>query len=243
MQNFYQEDLAYVHSKGYSNYAKEAAELLLSKLEHNHLKTGKIVDLGCGGGQLLAEVEPHNYETIGVEYSKDIIEIARQNAPRSTFYHASIWDYDLPESVAITAIGEILTYAFDQKNSLENIRLLFEMIYQQLVPNGIFLFDVLTPQAATQSYDYKIVKNEEWTMNLEYHYNLQQQTLLRDITLFRQVENGLYRKSHEVHSVRLLAIERLMNMLEKIGFKCHQLSSYGASNFRLGHIGVLAQKL
>ena len=242
MQNFYQEDLAYVHSKGYSNYAVEAAHLLFAKLSERNTLSGKVIDLGCGGGQLLAEISKKDYQTIGVEYSKDIIELAQQNAPNTAFHHGSIWDYEIPKCVAVTAIGEILTYAVDEKNSIDNIQKLFQSIYDQLDDQGIFMFDVLMPKAAQQSYDYKIAKEEEWTLNMEYHYDSDEKTLLRDITLFRKLENGLYRKSHEKHLVRLLEVAPLIEILEKIGFKCKKLDRYGDSVFRLGHIGVLATK-
>ena len=49
---------------------------------------------------------------------------------------------DIPECVAVAAIGEVLNYTFDPANDNGSRGELFERINRSLVPGGVFLFDV-----------------------------------------------------------------------------------------------------
>lgn len=241
--NFYQKDLAFVHDQGYSDLSKAAAKYcltLLATLDHPDIK---VIELGCGSGYFANTLAEQNYSVVGIDYSADLIELARQNAPKAEFVCGSFFDYPIPQCSAIAAIDEIFNYAFDPRNSLENLARFFEHCYQQLLPGGFLLFDVLAPgQLNGASQQNRIVENENWTMYIEYTEDLTKQTYQRDIHLFRQLDNGLYRKSREVHHVRLYEQADLKKILEGLGFEIEVLDRYGSANFEVKQYGILARK-
>ncbi len=241
-EEFYKEDLAYIHDEGYSGFSVDAASFVLHYLQEKNITTGKIIDLGCGSGQLLKAIAEQGYETIGVEYSNAILKLAQKASPKTTFYCQSLWDYELPKCQVVTLIGEILNYTFDRQNNSQHLLTLFKNIYAQLPQKGIFVGDVLTTTALKKEYDYKIVKGKDWVINIEYFGDFEAKTLTRDITVFREIEPNLYRKSNEIHQVNLFDKNEIESLLKQVGFEVRCLASYGGELFREGHVGFLAVK-
>jgi 2-polyprenyl-3-methyl-5-hydroxy-6-metoxy-1,4-benzoquinol methylase len=85
----------------------------LRRAGHHH---GTVVDLGCGSGILSSTIVDASYEVIGVDVSEAMIALARARAPKAIFKVGSFVSVDLHECVAVTAIGEVLNYAFDPGN-------------------------------------------------------------------------------------------------------------------------------
>jgi 2-polyprenyl-3-methyl-5-hydroxy-6-metoxy-1,4-benzoquinol methylase len=85
----------------------------LRRAGHHH---GTVVDLGCGSGILSSTIVDASYEVIEVDVSEAMIALARARAPKAIFKVGSFESVDLPECVAVTAIGEVLNYAFDPGN-------------------------------------------------------------------------------------------------------------------------------
>ena len=241
--NYYESDLAQIHHEDFTQIAAKASTFFLQKLQEYGLHKGLIIDLGCGSGVFLAKLAKAGYQTTGVDWSKPILDIAQQQVPKSTFIQQSIWDYQIPPCHGVAATGEIITYRFDDQNTNENIIALFQQVYHQLIAGGIFLFDYLEPNIlGPVSSANKIVNKENWTMVIEFKEDKSNQTFSRDITLFKKIENGLYRKSREFHPVRLLETTFLVTTLQKIGFEVTQLDQYGDLSLRKNHKALLAVK-
>lgn len=239
---FYQEDLAYVHDVGHGEHAKHAAAFLLQQLKFQKIPKGLVVDLGCGSGILAGVVSEQGYDIIGVDYSKALIDIARNKAPQARFVVSSLFDYEIPPCEAVTAIGECLNYLFDGKSNLDTLEMLFAKIYQSLNHPGIFVFDIVEPGLLGEHpHQKRMVEQEEWTMFLDYAENREENTLERNIFLFRKI-NDLYRKSKEVHRLRLYERCEIKKLLEKIGFAVTVLDNYSGLPFREKHVGFLATK-
>jgi SAM-dependent methyltransferase len=47
--------------------------------------SGRVIDLGCGGGQASRKLAAHGYDVTGVEFSATAIALARANFPNITF--------------------------------------------------------------------------------------------------------------------------------------------------------------
>ena len=67
-------------------------------------------------------------------------------------------------------------------------------------------------------------------------------TLERRITVFRQVDGG-FRRSDELHRLRLYEVAAVLDALEAAGFDARRLGAYGSAvHFGRGHSGFLATK-
>lgn len=227
MQEWYKEDLAYIHDVGFSDWAIASAPELLKILNCHHLQDGLIVDLGCGSGLSAREFVNVGYRVLGIDISEAMLEIARKRVPNAEFRCESIFDAALPACHAVTAIGECLNYLFDVKNDRPMRFQLFQRIYKALIPGGIFIFDIaepgqVEPGIPTQSF----TEGENWIVLVEKNENREQKILTRRIITFRNV-GEFYRRDEEVHHQRLYDPAEIAKELEQVGFQVQISRSYG----------------
>jgi SAM-dependent methyltransferase len=239
---FYGRDLAYVHDQAFGHLARAGAETLLRLLGRQGFDSGLVVELGSGSGitaQLLCE---GGYEVQGVEVSPDLVEIARDRAPRARFVNASLLDAELPQCVAVAAIGECLNYAFDERAGDEALGVIFARAYEALEPGGLFLFDIAEPGRERGGPRRDWSEGPDWTLCLEASEDQAARTLERRITVFREVDGG-YRRSDELHQLRLYEVQAVLDALEIAGFEARRLGAYGSAvHFGRGHSGFVATK-
>lgn len=79
----------------------------------------KVLELGCGTGNLLAAVQP-SYG-VGVDISSRMIEIARRKYPRYTFIHSSIESLQLEGDFDYIIISDTLDTVYDVQKVLNKI--------------------------------------------------------------------------------------------------------------------------
>jgi SAM-dependent methyltransferase len=239
---FYGRDLAYVHDQAFGHLARAGGETLLRLLARQGFDSGLVVELGCGSGitaQLLTE---RGYDVLGVGVSSDLVEIARGRAPSASFLNASLLDAELPACVAVAAIGECFNYAFDERAGDEALGVVFARAYEALEPGGLFLFDIaeLGRERGGPRRDWS--EGPDWMLCLEASEEHAARTLERRITVFRQVDGG-FRRSDELHRLRLYEVAAVLDALETAGFEARRLGAYGSAvHFGRGHSGFLATK-
>lgn len=238
----YQEDLAYIHDVGFGAFALGAAPGLLEILRKADIHGGLVIDLGCGSGLWARELLNAGYDVLGIDQSSAMLKIARPRVPQAKFKKASFLDCTLPPCQAVTAIGECFNYLFDDANSAAELEQFFGMIYQALAPGGLLIFDVAAPgRGGGPGRRPKNCYGDDWAILLETEEDDEGRFLTRHITSFRQV-GKLYRKSHEVHRVRLMRSAEVIPQLRQIGFRTRLLRSYGSMKFPRGLWAVVARK-
>jgi SAM-dependent methyltransferase len=232
MTTAYGYDLARVHHESFGDLAGAAASTVLSSLRRGGVGKGLVVDLGCGTGILARRLSDAGYDVLGVDYSADMLRIARSHAPRAKFLHSSIFDADLPPCVAVTAIGEVVNYAFDERAGVDRLGDLLHRVHTSLRPGGVVLFDVAGPgrhgpkKASEQFHD-----TEGWTMHVSTQEDPAGAVLTRDITLFFRTGTS-YRRSDESHVLRLYKPPVVTGLLRETGFSARRLPGYGDLRFR-----------
>ncbi len=238
----YQEDLAYIHDVGFGTFASQSAPGLLEILHQKGIENGLVVDLGCGSGIWAKALTQAGYNVLGVDLSAAMLDLARAKAPKAKFQQDSLLRFNLPRCNAVTSIGECLNYQFDD-NGLADIQKLFARIYDSLQPGGIFIFDILEPGSLSGSNPQKTYhEGEDWAILLEKTENSQDNTLTRQMTIFRQVGN-LYRRSEETHTVKLYKGADIAKDLQQVGFRVRIIRGYGEFRFRKALVGFIATKV
>jgi SAM-dependent methyltransferase len=240
---FYSSDLAYVHDADFGSLARAGARTLLHRLRRAGLRHGRVVDLGCGSGVTAEILAGAGYEVVGVDISADFIALARERAPGAQFVRASLYDVDLPPCVAVTSIGEPLSYAADPRAGRKQAARLFVRVFRALRPGGLFLFDLSEPGRERGGRRRAWHEGPDWLLCVEAAEDRATQTLTRRITVFRQAGPGAqrYRRIDEVHLQRLFPREDVLADLADAGFQARALAGYGrAVRFRRGHAGFLA---
>jgi len=238
----YREDLAAIHDDGFAELANEAAALLIPTLSRARLSRGTVTDLGCGGGRLLRRVADAGYEAVGVDLSAAAIELARNRVPEARLRVGSFLSFPLPRSVAITAIGEVLCYAFDERNTNSARAALFERAHAALAPGGVLLFDLATASGASVLTRRGSKTGQDWAVDFESWIDEHSGLLVRRIATARRT-GGAWRRDEEVHRLRLADPETVVRTLRAIGFAVRTLSGYGASALPPGVVAFLATRL
>jgi SAM-dependent methyltransferase len=238
----YSEDLAYIHDAGYGDFARGAAPALLRALRTRGIKSGLVVDLGCGSGIWAQRLLHAGYAVSGIDISPAMVRLARKKAPDARFRVGSLLSVRLPPCVAVTALGEVINYTFDRSNSRRALGAFFQRVFEALAPGGMFIFDFAEPgQIADGSRRRVYTVGPDWAILLEAAEDKQRRTLTRKMTSFRK-QGALYRRTDESHVVRLYRAEELEEELRRAGFQTKTARSYGTFDLRAATAAIYAEK-
>ena len=249
----YGPDLAFIHDAGFTEFSRRAAPGLLTILRRNGVPRGRVVELGCGSGALVHALARAGYEAIGIDQSPSMIALARQRVPRSQgktqrarqktqrpqqrtqrpqqrtqrvrFHIASFTTTALPRCDAIVAVGECFNYALSARDL--PLRRLFARAGRALSPGGLLVFDALLPgprPVVTRAWS----EGKGWAVLVETRAS--SRALIRRIVSHRWMASR-FRRSEEVHRLRLYPAARLEAWLERAGFRVSIARGYG--RFRL----------
>jgi SAM-dependent methyltransferase len=224
--SFYPADLARIHDEGFGDFARAAACELHRRLP----PAGRVVEFGCGTGistQILARL---GYELVGIDISSDMLAIARQRVPAAEFHHASIWDAEIPDCVGVSAIGEVVNYAADERAGAERLPELFSRIHEALDPGGVFVFDFATPGRAGPPGE---LAGDGWRIHAETTETGAE--LVRRIT----IESGGHTRE-EVHRLWLYEPQFVRGLLDDAGFSPAPLERYCDFAFWPGYAAFAA---
>ncbi|PPD38379.1 MAG: SAM-dependent methyltransferase [Methylobacter sp.] len=242
MQYSYRDDLAYIHDSGFGHLAERAAPMLIKELQRAGIQGGIVVDLGCGSGIMARLLHDAGYEVVGIDLSTPLVEMARNRVPEAVFRIGSFVTEDIPSCVAVTAIGEVLNYAFDEANCTAVRARAFRRIYAALAPGGLLVFDMAGPARAPSDRPQRIfTEGSDWAVLMEAETDRPHRLLTRRITTFRKL-GELYRRDFETHQLQLADPVEVVASLQGIGFCVQTLACYGPLALPQGLTGFLARK-
>lgn len=91
----------------------------------------KVLDIGCGAGQITDYLTQRGIGTIGIDFSEELLKIAKQNFPNSKFILADICDYEQENQVDGIITKDVLFHLSD-----ENLIQVLQKFRRMLKPNG-----------------------------------------------------------------------------------------------------------
>jgi SAM-dependent methyltransferase len=227
----YGDDLAHVHEAGFSDVAEAAARMVAELAP-----PGRVVDLGCGGGTLLASLSRQGYEPWGLDQSPAMIALARKRLPAAHLEVGDILTAALPLCRAVTAIGEVLNFALADR-AQDALPPFFARARAALPPGGLLLFDIATTEKAAGE---RQVTRTGRGWRVEARVAVAGDRLTRTIDTWRTV-HGVERHSRETHRQRLLETATVVRQLEAAGFTAEVLGGYDDYGFQEGWDGLLAR--
>ena len=242
MPGAYETDLAYIHDRGFTGYLDESAPGILAILRRAGIKSGSVVDLGCGSGRWAAILNEAGYSVTGMDASAAMLRLARSIAPASRFLHDSLCTAELPPCDAITSISECICYAFDTRTRRAGLPRLFRRAYAALRPGGVFVFDFATPNVIPDPQPRKSWwEEEDWAVLIQIEGDSRKRTLTRHITSFRQA-GKLYRRNEEIHTLSLFDPLHTGELLRAAGFHVTMLEAYGRFRLPPGITALIGRK-
>jgi SAM-dependent methyltransferase len=237
----YQEDLAYIHDVGFGFRSNGAAPEILRILRRHGIMQGLVVDLGCGSGIWAKELIRSGYEVLGVDQSVAMIRLARKKALGAKFVRSSFLDVRLLPCSAVTSLGECFNYLFDAKNGIKELTKLFSRVYDALRGGGVLVFDIAQPGQLPPSQQIRSFSGPDWVIYREGEEDRPRKILTRRMTIFRKV-GQFYRRSEEIHCLKLYRGTDLARILRDIGFSVRLMRGYGKYRLKGNRVAIVATK-
>jgi len=235
----YSNDLAYIHDAGFGRFADRAAPELLRILRRHGITPTRtrptVIDIGCGSGILAAHLASAGYDVLGIDRSAAMIRLARAKAPRARFRVASLVDAALPHSSAVIAIGEIVSYV---PGGLPVLRRFFRRVRAALAPGGVFVFDFIE-SAARRTFPPRRFGGPDWALVASATADGSGRILTRRMVTFRKI-GGEFRRSREVHRVRIYSRDEIGAALGAAGLAYEMRRSIGRLPLMAGDVAVVA---
>lgn len=226
MTGFYDQDLAYIHHTGFTDLVDGAGPELLRWVASFGIESGRWIDLGCGSGTFAKLATDAGFDVLGADLSPAMIETARGVAPEADFRCESLFELELPRAQVVSMLGEGLNYCAGGEPDDSKIDVLFARVAEALEPGGIFAFDVIVADDNEPLSGTGARAGVDWAVISVTHEDLDARHLIRTITAFREVD-GAYRRSDEVHVVRVFEAAALAMMLKAHGFEVEVSPCYG----------------
>jgi cyclopropane fatty-acyl-phospholipid synthase-like methyltransferase len=99
------------------------AELYLDQLARHGIRVGRLLEVGCGDGYLLAAAERRGFEVMGVEYSEHAARRARAALARGQVLVGELSDLNLPaEAFDVCVLADVIEHVRDPRSFLATVR-------------------------------------------------------------------------------------------------------------------------
>lgn len=209
---------------------KELSDYIAREISENEMSETKLVlDLACGTGKLTLLLRDRGYDMTGVDLSEDMLSVAREEC-----YKAGITDVlwlcqDMTEFELYGTVDACVC-SLDSINYLtkiSDVKKCFSMVYNYLIPDGVFVFDINTPHRFKNVYgnnDY-ILEQEGALCAWQNEYNEKSKLCHFYLSVFTENEDGSYTRSDEIQRERCYSRRQIESALIDTGFEI--LGVYG----------------
>src|SRR5262249_4116860 len=96
MNDLYQQDLAYIHARGFGDFARSAAPGIVRLLREAEIPVNRVIEVGCGAGPLTAALLDAGFDVTGIDVSAELLRIAQASCPGARFLVGSIYAQEIP---------------------------------------------------------------------------------------------------------------------------------------------------
>ncbi|WP_235440956.1 class I SAM-dependent DNA methyltransferase [Limnoraphis robusta] len=207
------------------NQLQPIEKMLLPYLSQN----AEILDLCCGTGHLMKKLSEKGYQLTGFDGSEEMLEYARQNAPKAQFILGDARNFELPECFdAAFSTSASLNHILE----LEELRLVFKNVYSSLKEKGLFLFDINHQGQMEKWWKGHLVEGEienHFAWAITPNYNTNDQLGYFKVTIYKPPSQKRYsplvslQKQFKALLYKLLSLRRLTRFRLKI---LNQFSSW-----------------
>lgn len=201
-------------------------ELVQNKFSSHALDGKKLLDLGCGTGELSLRFASLGFEVTGVDLSEDMLTVAQAKAAEENiaieFIQQNMAELQLMDSYHL--IG-IFCDSLNYLQSEEEVKATFKGVGQYLADDGIFIFDIHSLYKIND-----IFSNETFSYDEEGIFYLwdcfqgeMPNSVDHELTFFVEDEEGKYLRFDESHTQRTFLVEMYEKWLEMAGFEILEL--------------------
>ncbi len=200
----------------------------IDRMLQKHGCPGKrLLDLGCGTGNISIPLAKKGYQITGVDLSAEMLEIARGKSKTAglniDWQQQDLTELQLLDDNGAEPVFDAIIATFDVFNHLtepEDLQMLFHALNPLLADEGILLFDVQTPYKLREYLGNHIftLHRDDVEYMWENHFDEESQICTMHITFFLRQENGLYRRETMTQEERVYELDLLRMWLKYSDF-------------------------
>lgn len=217
------EQLAYVYDHLMADAPYDSwLQYLYREKERFQAPGSRVLDLGCGTGELSIRLIKQGYDVTGVDMSEDMLSVAAEKAGEEGIVFP-LFQQDMSQLEGLPTY-DIVTIFCDSLNYLsteEEVKQTFCQVNRHLKQDGLLLFDVHS------IYQMECVfSNQTFTWNAEEiayiwdsYPGKEPHSIEHDLTFFILDDStGQYRKMEEFHQQRTYPVHDFKKWLSEAGF-------------------------
>ena len=194
------------------------------KKEYRPGKPELVLDLGCGTGRMTLELAKRGYDMTGIDYSVEMLDIARENADREGLSDKMLWLCQDITEFELYGTVDVTVSCLDTLNHLtepSELSQCLSLVHNYLVPDGLFIFDVNGKHKFEHVYGREayVIEDETSFCVWQNYYNEKSRICDFYITLFEENGDGSYERYDEEQRERMYTLRSLRRMLKDNGFE------------------------
>jgi SAM-dependent methyltransferase len=197
--------------------ARERARYVLKPIIEYHKQAEKILEIGCGIGEVLVNL-PESYTIYGLDIGKDYIEVCKKKIPEGKFYVSSMHNFKIDEKLDII----FSVYAINFLRDFSHWKSTFKAVNEHLNIDGLFIFDAYTPKILRDTLQ-SLKKHDRSTSSVKefakgYYYEketVKGDTRILDTGIFERLPNGLYQLNKYRRKERIYPVAKMKHALSE----------------------------
>lgn len=192
--------------------------------EYRGGKPELVLDLGCGTGKMTIELAKRGYDMTGVDFSPEMLDIARCEAEREGLADRMLWlcqnmtEFELYGTVDVTVSCLDCINHLTTPKSLESC---FALVHNYLIPDGLFIFDINGKHKFETIYGENSYIFEEDGNVCVWQNSYSEKSRICDfyITVFEEGKDGRYTRYDDFQREKMYTLKNIRNALQKSGFE------------------------
>ncbi|MBZ4683423.1 MAG: hypothetical protein PWP46_96 [Fusobacteriaceae bacterium] len=211
----------------YENFSKiydemmeylEYDEWLLLILNNFSDNVKKVLDIGCGTGELSIRLKRLGFSVVGIDISKGMLDKAKEKDRNIKFIQGDMKNFKLKEKFdAAIMIFDTINHLLDEKELKKTIK----NVYNHLNEGGIFIFDIATRELMNDMFpeDYFVDDREDMTIIWQHEYNKQEDLDYILTSFFVKKEDNIYERIDEEYTKKIFDENTMDTICSEEGFE------------------------
>ncbi|MBO2518817.1 class I SAM-dependent DNA methyltransferase [Limnochorda sp.] len=217
----YREFASIYDEAGFSTFSQEMVPYTLALLEHLGWTppARTVLDLACGTGTAALEFFQRGWQVAGLDRSEAMLAVARQKAAAQGV--EIDWRQGDMRTFTVAQPFGLVTCFFDALNYLlapEELAQTFRQVHEALLPGGLFVCDVNTPQGLEAGAAGEAVEIFPRLVTFMRERYDAENRLARVRLSFYVADAGGYRRLEEIHVERGYTFDEVGQLLHGAGF-------------------------